>query len=314
MSAQSKIEWTDATWNPTVGCSLVSPGCTNCYAMKLAGRLEAMGNPIYRGHTTKTKSGHVWNGKVSLSNWGQVIKPLTWRGPRRIFVNSMSDIFHESLPDDAIDRVFAVMALCPQHIFQVLTKRPARMRKYMNASDRRDAIQIHIWEISKHRTDYACWPLPNFWAGTSVEDQARADERIPELLATPAALRFLSIEPLLGPVDISPFLFSVGACAIYDRDHWIDWLIVGGESGPGARPMHPDWARALRDQCKAAGVPFFFKQWGAWAPTRPEDQKPPAGTKCHEWNGGNCSWRVGKKAAGRLLDGIEHSEFPARPA
>lgn len=293
----------DATWNPTIGCSVVSPGCTNCYAMKMAGRLEAMGQPAYQGHTTLTKAGFVWNGKVAASNRGQMIKPLSWRKPLRIFVNSMSDLFHEDMPEETIDDVAAVAASCRQHAFQILTKRASRMRAYseavLNESDRettkRIARALERLGIPAPTAGFE-WPLPNVWFGVSVEDQPRADERIPELLATPAAVRFLSCEPLLGLVDLRSLDIGNGIKldaltgyhstslirALQPDEDWraglvdlpilpvptgnIDWVIVGGESGPNARPMHPDWARSLRDQCAAAGVPFFMKQMTKRAP------------------------------------------------
>jgi protein gp37 len=347
MSEKTAIQWTDATWNPVVGCSIVSPGCTNCYAMKMAGRLEAMGSPIYAGHTMKTKAGDVWNGKVSPSNWGQVIEPLSWRAPRRIFVNSMSDLFHDGVADAIIDTVFAVMALCRRHTFQILTKRPERMRAYLAVGE--EALS---WRWLRAAGDVlgrdeggavieGAWPLPNVWLGTSVEDQARADERIPHLLATPAAVRFLSCEPLLGPIDLyngdpDPRLGGLSATATYLGDWWpagapkdapsnhgVDWVIVGGESGPNARPMHPDWVRSLRDQCAAAEVPFFFKQWGEWVETKWQHCSHPVAagqigtgfqnTPVAGYGLDHPSFgldRVGKKRAGRALDGIEHNSFP----
>lgn len=263
MSDNSNIEWTDATWNPTVGCSVISAGCTNCYAMKMAGRLEMMGQPIYQGHTTKTRAGYVWNGKVAASNWGQVIKPLSWKKPRRIFVNSMSDLFHEEMPVEIIDQVFAVMALCPQHTFQVLTKRFSRMRDYCQTLGKHsslDKVSIAAREIRPDSTFFwnlgpYGWHLPNVWLGASVEDQFAADYRIPALLETPAAVRFLSCEPLLGPVDLGR------AYAINPTFHTkIDWVIAGGESGPERRPVDIAWIRSLRDQCADVSMPFFAKQ------------------------------------------------------
>lgn len=347
MSDRSAIEWTDATWNPTVGCSIVSKGCTNCYAMKMAARLEAMGQPIYRGLTKPSKAGPVWTGTVRL-NPAVLTKPLSWRRPRRIFVNSMSDLFHEALPDAAIDQVFAVMALCPQHTFQVLTKRPERMRAYLSRDDRAGDVRSEINDqgpglgLTDQRIVSACHaisqgPLPNVWLGVSVEDQATADSRIPILLDTPAAKRFISAEPLLGLVDlvrIAPDRRVQGRNALGETGSGhLDWVICGGESGPDARPAHPDWFRSLRDQCAAVGVPYFFKQWGEYHPsdqhdpdTRPCDATPDAihisgrrefrpfeageliVTKKAEGWAGMC--RVGKKAAGALLDGREHREFP----
>lgn len=287
MSDNTLIEWADATVNAVNGCSVLSPGCTNCYAMRLAGtRLKH--HPSREGLTMDSKAGPVWTGEVRL-NEAALMQPLRWKRPRRIFWNAHGDLFHENVPDEWIDRVFAVCALTPQHTHMILTKRTERMRAYFARH------RWHLWAAIGREIDPKRWqdlppimggdraPIPNVWLGTSVEDQKRADERIPHLLNTPAAVRFLSCEPLLGPVR----LFSESPDSGYDylRGHWfdidaapdgggmssgtgpgLDWVIVGGESGPGARPMHPDWARSLRDQCVAAGVPFFFKQWGSCLP------------------------------------------------
>lgn len=293
MGDKTNIEWTDATWNPVVGCSIKSAGCTNCYAMKMARRLELMGQPIYQGHTQTVNGKAVWTGKVEASNWGQVIKPLSWKKPRRIFVNSMSDLFHENLAEDVIDQVFAVMALCPQHTFQVLTKRPERMFHYLTRpfQDRLGTFSRQVMigsevsmiavgtgatkrpSILQDGDELTTWPLPNVWLGTSVEDQRAADERIPLLLQTPAAKRFLSCEPLLGPLNIKQHLEAweehgvdmtrevgsrVGACVGVTPG--LDWVIAGSESGHGARPCDIEWVRSLKDQCVEAGVPFFYKQ------------------------------------------------------
>lgn len=271
MGDKTGIEWTDATWNPVVGCSIISPGCTNCYAMKMAGRLEAMGSHIYRGHTVKTKTGFVWNGTVLKSNWGQTIKPLSWKRPRRIFVNSMSDLFHEALPDSVIDQVFAIMAMCPQHTFQVLTKRAERMKDYMAHVARGAIWQGEVAELlGCHETALKQYrlilkrpqpwsPLPNVLLGVSVEDPERKS-RIDFLRETVATRRFLSVEPLLadlGTVDLTG----------------VSWVIVGGESGAGARDFNVDWAGSIVRQCKAAGVPVFVKQLGA----KPYTELPPTG-------------------------------------
>jgi protein gp37 len=340
----SAIEWTDATWNPTVGCSVLTPGCTNCYAMKMAARLEAMGQPIYAGMTKPSKAGAVWTGKVELSNWGQVIKPLSWKKPRRIFVNSMSDLFHESLPDEAIDKVFAVMALCPQHTFQVLTKRAERMARYL-APIARSGSNVYyrvVAQMRAMRTEFRfTWPLPNVWLGVSAERQQEADERIPHLLSTPAAVRFVSAEPLLGPISFrwakwDDWLDGSGqqreTVDHLDGARRLDWVIVGGESGPNARPMHPKWARDLRDECTEAGVAFFYKQTGEWLSILDRDRDDPdwrsaswvmkdqdtrnyricnlAGGQGFHGDRVHLMKRVGKKLAGRLLDGKEHNEFP----
>ncbi len=357
--ADTAIEWTDKVWNPIAGCSVLTPGCTNCYAMKMAARLEAMGQPTYAGLTRSTKAGPVWTGTVRAAPEATLLKPLYWKKPKRIFVNSMSDLFHDGVADETIDRVFAVMALAPQHTFMVLTKRSARMRQYLSKC--KDSIVEHLRAAepapSRETFDRAWrgWPLPNVWLGVSVEDHARADERIPDLLATPAAVRFISAEPLLGPVDLTRLVqtgptredgeregfdallgeYKIWGGGIGDaEDGWmartlprLDWVIAGGESGPDARPMHPDWARSLRDQCAAASVPFFFKQWGEYSPAELVEagadgepwRKSPDGTRTWslgEWGKPReqlpavSSRRVGKKAAGDLLDGVRHHAWP----
>lgn len=342
MSDKSKIEWTDATWNPVVGCSLVSPGCTNCYAMRMAARINKMTLASHYEDTTKpSKAGPVWTGKLACAPEWLVTAPLRWRKPRRVFVNSMGDLFHEDTPDEWIDRVFAVMALCPQHTFQVLTKRAARMRAYFEGIAADQALGINRFGVAALATgikgpggSMPAWPLPNVWLGVSTERQEEADARIPLLLETPAAKRFISAEPLLGPISLEkiPHAHGWGSALEPGEIHGgtgqcvgarpgLDWVIVGGESGPKARPMHPDWACSLRDQCANAGVPFFFKQWGNWGEPIAGDE----GKHLVNPNGTHGLWdsmfpgmhgcvvmsNVGKKTAGRLLDGVEHSEFPA---
>lgn len=370
MADSTHIEWTDATWNPITGCSVVSPGCTNCYAMKLAGtRLQH--HPSRKGLTAPSKAGPVWTGEVRFNHeW--LDQPLRWQRPRRIFVCAHGDLFHESVPDAWIDQVFAVMALAPQHTFQVLTKRSARMRAYLTAEGVEKRI---IHEAFRIDCEAGAWmsadleiagvhplPLPNVWLGVSAEDQPRADERIPDLLATPAAVRFVSLEPLLGPIDLEAAWHGESALSVecwgdcgwcasgYPPLHncrkhepplvdvekgrsGLDWVIVGGESGD--RPMHPDWVRTLRDQCAHAEVPFFFKQWGTNLPWEPLDEgvcwKSQAGEVRDRHALGDVDdpksgWsdeclydgddicvhqHVGKKAAGRLLDGVEHNAMPA---
>jgi protein gp37 len=343
MADHTKIEWTEATWNPITGCSVISPGCTNCYAMELAGTRLA-DHPSRAGLTQDSKAGPVWTGEVRFNEqW--LDQPLRWKRPRMIFVCAHGDLFHESVPDAWIDRVFAVMALCPQHTFQVLTKRADRMRVYMTTG-RHVEIQMQTRSLGLHELKRrermqglvyrgALLPLPNVWLGVSVEDQQRADERIPDLLATPAAIRWISAEPLLGPINITDAMFACEERLLDDLTATIDWVVAGGESGKGARPMHPDWARSLRDQCAAADAPFFFKQWGEWAdwgqlgftqwrnatPQRPSYKGPIVGT----FHGGDTHFggpwatqhrletifaRVGKKRAGRLLDGVEHNGMP----
>lgn len=356
MSDGTKIEWTDATWNPITGCSVVSAGCKHCYAMKLAGtRLQH--HPSRAGLTHDTKNGPVWTGEVRFNEqW--LDQPLRWKRPRMVFVCAHADLFHESVPDEWIDNVFAVMALAPQHTFQVLTKRADRMRDYMNDSARVEAIRKVADGDIDEREVCRTWPLPNVWLGVSVENQAAADERIPLLLDTPAAVRWISAEPLLGPVDLSRIQYEVigpSGSVHYRRPLTdtkllneakatpgysaasLDWVVVGGESGPKARPMHPQWARDLRDQCAAAGVPFLFKQWGEWVPRSScyhtfedgracADIDPSAtewpcirmnenggdGHRLEDEDGGDSAYmqRVGKKSAGRLLDGVQHDGYP----
>lgn len=259
MSAGSKISWTSATWNPTTGCDQVSPGCDHCYALTLAARLKRMGNVRYQNDGSPKTSGP---GFALTLHHDKLGEPLKWKKPRRIFVNSMSDLFHDDVPDSFIGDVWTTMADTPQHVYQILTKRPRRMARFM---------QGYVNDLG-----YENAVLPNVWLGTSVEDQKRADLRIPLLLETPAAVRFLSCEPLLGPVDLDTIPTPHGRCECGPggdqglHEPWcgtmsalregIDWVIAGGESGPDYREMNPDWARSLRDQCVAAGVPFFFKQ------------------------------------------------------
>lgn len=227
MAGSSDIEWTDATWNPVAGCSLVSPGCTNCYAMRMAARLEAMGQVKYAGTTRKSGKRAVWTGKVRLDiNSLQV--PSTWRSPRRVFVNSMSDLFHPEVSDDFILSVWNAMAQSPQHTFQILTKRPERMAEVL--SRRKGGV------------------LPHVWLGTSVEAEPQLS-RVDALRLVPAAIRFISCEPLLGPLDGLKL-------------DGVAWIIVGGESGPDARPMEAQWVETIHTICRKAGVAFFFKQWG----------------------------------------------------
>jgi protein gp37 len=243
MADKSKIEWTEATWNPVTGCTKVSPGCDHCYAETFAERWRGTpGHPYENGFDVQLRP-------------GRMDQPLRWTKPRMIFVNSMSDLFQDGVPDEFIAEVFAVMALAGRHTFQLLTKRHGRMRSLLN----KRAFPKLVENRALKRNEYAKhleWPLLNVWLGVSVEDQQWASIRIPALIDTPAAVRWISAEPLLGPVDLN----YTDKDALVDGG--LDWVVVGGESGPGARPMDPDWARRLRDECAAASVPFFFKQWG----------------------------------------------------
>ena len=348
MADNTAIEWTDATWNPVVGSSIASPGCTNCYAMREAHRLGA--NPKLHGKyagLTRVVNGHpVWTGDARLHE-AALLQPLGWRKPRRIFVNSMSDLFHEGLTWTDIDRVFTVMAEAHRHTFQVLTKRSWRMKEWANSTHQ--------------RTKRA--QLPHIWLGVSAEDQTRAEMRISDLLATPAAVRFVSCEPLLEAIDldriprepsaydrampgfagvgkfVTSALHGVPGLIMADdgREYWepidsalrgarLDWVIAGGESGPSARPAHPDWLRSLRDQCVRAGVPYFFKQWGEWEPTAVEPGgdlggdmrrdlvrfvRPRGENDGHFRRGDVIMRRTGKSKAPAQLDGRTWRESPS---
>ena len=263
MADNSKIVWTEATWNPVSGCSKVSEGCRNCYAEREWSRLSKL-VPAYAGRNFEDVACHP----------DRLAQPLRWKRPRKIFVNSMSDLFHPDVPEDFIDRVFAIMALCPHHTFQILTKRPERMRDYLSKNRRENWAYAAVHDWGKYDPDgifdhlaYAEGPLPNVWLGVSVEDQKTADERIPLLLGTPSALRWVSIEPMIGPIVLEEV--PVG---MFGPLRWkgspeglskIDWIVVGGESGPTARPMEAEWVRKIKDECEEAKVPLFVKQLGA---------------------------------------------------
>jgi protein gp37 len=424
MADRSKIEWTDATWNPVrarviadskigipakVGfhCEHVSEGCRNCYAERQNMRGIFTGLPYTRPMRDEVE---IFLDEKTL------LQPLHWKRPRKIFLGSMTDVFGDFVPDAMLDKIFAVMALCPQHTLQVLTKRSARMRAYLSEPSRhyhiaRPVLDLVIsGKVPKHAVDdetwpvesegdidlpddikLGKWPLPNVWLGVSAEDQKTADERIPDLLATPAAIRWLSAEPLLGAMDLSRVgtlhalrialpelvadherdvrpntvsgmqidaLGAPGQATVFYQtpDHMggfairfpapfprLDWIVAGGESGPHARPMLIAWKRSLRDQCAAAGVPFLDKQWGEWidaddwlrrlsrdggceAYGRRYDENRPlnfdeaasfakdCGYPFEHQSDGSTMIRVGKRRAGRLLDGVEHNAFPEVPA
>ncbi len=298
---ETKIEWTDVTWNPVTGCTKVSAGCKHCYAKVLHDMRHAA---LKRGK--KMPAQYAVPFETVLLHPGRLDMPLRWRRPRRIFVNSVSDLFHEDVPFDFIDDVFETMLACHLigrgHTFQILTKRPERMKAYFDA-----------------RNPSELMPPPNVWLGVSVEDQASADLRIPLLLGCPGVVRWLSVEPLLGALVTE---VEVSHCAV-------DWVVVGGESGKGSRPMNPEWVRLIRDQCAMSGVPFFFKQGGDWAP-RYELADISEFSNLAELEMSNKFWarkiknteqftfpvnrermyRVGKKAAGRLLGGRLWDEYP----
>jgi len=320
------ISWTEETWNPLRGCSRISKGCMNCYAEGIAHRFGGEGQP-YEGLIASTGQ---WNGTVKFVP-AKLVEPIRWKRPRLIFVNSMSDLFHESVPDHEIDQIFGVMWACLglDHTFQILTKRAKRMNNYFK-TDRRDSWArwaVHYGggtdpDAIYDQVAYADEPHPRIWLGVSAEDQATADERIPYLLGTPAAVRWLSAEPLIGPLDIyggdpDPRLDGHSSSNTYIGDWWeptdnlngpsrhgLDWVVVGGESGAGARPMSERWALSLRDQCAAADVPFHFKQWGEFAPNWLTDDEG------NRIAGSEWADRMGKKIAGRELDGREWNEYP----
>lgn len=298
MGDKSSIEWCDATWNPTVGCSRVSEGCKNCYAFSL----HDMRHKAYM-EGKKLPKQYAKPFKEVQTFEDRLVMPLKWKRPRKIFVNSLSDLFHKDIPDHFIWNVFHIMAKCPQHTFQVLTKRPERMMRMFKNRYWRDFGDMRALVIEGQHRETDMPFLPNVWLGTSVENQQSADDRILPLLATPAVVRFLSCEPLLGPVNLSMRLDR------YDMVPGIDWIIVGGESGPKARPMQQEWLISLRDQCEAEGVPFFFKQWGEWVPFNQAVEMPQHPTKAIKTDDVTM-WRVGKYKAGRLLDGVEWNEFP----
>ena len=248
----TKIQWCTETWNPLVGCSKISAGCSQCYAAEAAKSARLQQFPQYQ----KVKD---WDGTIEFVE-NQLLKPLSWKSPKKVFVCSMSDIFHANVKDEWLDKIFAVMALASQHTFQILTKRPERMKEYFALHEGKPEFYASRSEMvfdalrkikPEAEWNKFIWPLPNCWLGTSVENQKAADDRIPSLLNTPAAVRFLSCEPLLGLIDIRDYL------------HGIDWVIAGGESGSGARPCHVDWIRSLVQQCQQSETAVFVKQLGS---------------------------------------------------
>jgi protein gp37 len=306
--SKSKIEWTDRVWNPVTGCTKISPGCDNCYAERMAHRLAHIEGSGYGTGVDSPNPEGAFNVKLRPE---RIEQPLRWKKPSKIFVCSMGDLFHDKVPFNFINDCFFEMEKASQHIFLVLTKRPKRMAKFFG--------RVH--DIN--------WPYKNVWLGVTAENQQMANERIPILLQIPAVVRFVSVEPMLGPVNLMGIPFDrhttmnvLEGCGISTKspcqsipNAWcnkLDWVICGGESGPGARPMHPDWARGLRDQCQAAGVPFFFKQWGEWA--YPNQMPDDTYMNIEQFGNGvgisDAPLKVGKKRAGRLLDGRTWDEFP----
>lgn len=353
MSDNTSIEWATTTWNPSTGCDKVSPGCGlprpgsndeqtgrtgGCYAMTLARRLKAMGQAKYQNDGNPNTSGP---GFGVTMHPDALTAPLDWAKPRKIFVNSMSDLFHDKVDASFIAQVFAVMSLADQHIFQVLTKRHARMRSLLSSDDFPEVVNDNRQQFRAGASELT-WPVPGVWLGVSAEDQKWADIRIPALVQSPAAVRFVSAEPLLGPIKLHhghshcpTHDFSGGFCVGPCSDRIApNWLISGGESGPGARPAHPDWFRGLRDDCAQAGIAYFHKQHGAYAPVADQPRhgdmwvSPDGSTRAWEHGNGHhrrglgeyrrgmpgeeavLVRRVGKKHAGRELDGLTWDEFP----
>ncbi len=312
----TNIEWArnpDGTkgesWNPVIGCTAVSEGCTNCYAKRMARRLAGRyGYPEYPNQFDVTL------------HPDRLEQPLRWRKPRRIFVCSMSDLFHEDVPDDFLLKVWRIMDECPQHTFLVLTKRPERMASFVGKRLwRKRWGELAVCKVDSRVCGVM---LPNVWLGVTVE-LPKYLWRVEELLKVPAAVRFVSLEPMLGAIELGPYLPLVPTTlwpklSESEAQHWLserawlDWIIVGGESGPGARPMHPDWVRSVRDQCVEAGVPFFFEQWGEWVPSDEVYRQLYDGNKGYRTQTRQLGkmLRVGKEAAGRMLDGRLWEEYP----
>jgi protein gp37 len=309
------IEYMDFSWNPIVmRCQPISAGCDNCWHLRMANRLA--GNPKISDDERAAYAGEI----PPLLVEDRLEKPLRRKKPARIGVQFMGDLFHDDVPDAFIFDVLAIIAKCPQHTFQILTKRPKRM--------------AYLWRHAKEAA------YPNLWLGVTIENQKAADERIPLLLQTPAAVRFVSCEPLLSEIDLEPYLqqwrcpncrdwqHGSSFCDCCNTEQWenigkaerraISLVIVGGETGLGARPMHPDWARSLRDQCQANGTKYFFKQWGAWVDSVNMPQEtideimPVSASRTYQRDGWPEMYRVGKAHAGHHLDGVAWREMPAK--
>lgn len=349
MGDATNIEWTDATWTPIraryweiqndgsgkerIGwhCEHITEACRNCYAERMNLRL---------GTGLEFKPGHLFREEHVVYNNGQskvfldeklLTQPLRWKKPRKIFVCSMTDLFADFVPTEMIEKIFGVIIKAKNHTFQILTKRPKRARAILSS----EAFVRRALFCAFDGPAQTIWPLPNVWLGTSISNQEDADKFVPELLTTPAAKRFLSCEPMLGPIDIDcssiDWMQYPNGNGISGNRLMIDWVICGGESGPNARPMHPDWARSLRDQCASADIPFFFKQWGEWSPGEHWPNlkaratadyfagkwtfdRIPAGPSDDHVDDEPTLYRNGKRAGGRLLDGVDHNSFPKAAA
>lgn len=347
MGSTSRIEWTDATWNPVTGCSKISPGCANCYAESMSHRFGWTGLPWTNSNAPENVRCHP----------DRLEEPLRWRKPRRVFVCSMGDLFHEQVPDVFLLHVFDTMRQCPRHTFLLLTKRPERMRDFCSRLRFASEGSGRIW-LADHAEGpgyrlmggRGCTSMTWVWPMVTAENQEEADRRIPFLLDTPAAVHGVSVEPMLSAMDLTPYLYGVedhgvdlsrdpgskvGGCVGYRPG--LDWVICGGESGLGARPMHPDWVKSLREQCVKTGVRFFFKQWGEWRSDSDMQRENPGqvfatgnnwgtlnirgdwfpltttwnGRQFDPWHDYECAMvRVGKKRAGRLLDGRVWDQYP----
>lgn len=336
--ADTSIQWTDKSWNPIRGCSIVSEGCRSCYAMRQAHRFSGKGK-AYEGLTVLGKHGPRWSGRAVFVP-EMLDAPLRWKRPRRVFVNSMSDLFHEDVTVEQIAAVLGVMSLACHHTYQVLTKRPERMLAIMSQLTLDDCINATLDDVPPltraqsrairdalppgspfaHPSNGELWPLPNVWLGTSCEDQQRADERVPLLMECPAAIRFVSAEPLLGPINLRPWLgtecthedahvepdTNAVICRACDEADQLDWVIVGGESGPGARPCQVQWIRSIVQQCAGAGVSCFNKQLGA-RPIAPAGEEQTAWGQYVRWNeyaaeGQPTEFRTDDKKGGDMED------------
>lgn len=326
--AKSKIEWTQETWNPIAGCNDVSEGCRNCYARGMAKRLEAMGQEKYRGLTVLQGSKTVWTGKISFDEKA-LMAPLAHKKPTTYFVNSMSDLFHPNVTDQMRDKIFAIIGMCPHHTFQILTKRPEVAYDYYESRSWGWAAK-HFIELpgKSAAAEWVRRGMELAHLGTSTENQATFDMRLPYLAAIDVRYRFLSVEPMLGPITTRKIITPHKWVATSNAMAGIALVIVGGESGHNARPMHPGWVRTLRDEVLGAGTGFFFKQWGEWTPG--ENVERTSGiVKTASWFDGKWSYgvenlandeghrddepdlyRVGKKAAGHFLDGREYQTMP----
>jgi protein gp37 len=328
---KSKIEWTEKTVNPTMGCNEVSEECTNCYAKLMAARLESMGQKDYEGTTRRLSSGKVvWTGKINF-NIKKLEEAVKIKKPTVFFIDSMSDLFHPDIPFEFIWQCYVLMAEHPRHTFQILTKRPERR------------LEFYKWMAEEMKPFEGLRVQKHIWEGTSVGTQKALDERAPHIdelkSMFPELVVWLSMEPLLESVNLEKLLSPCGYYCDHNEesfgdwmeehpdcngeDHYfsnhhpdkskIDWIVAGGESGHGARPMHPDWIRRIRDDCKTAGVPFLFKQWGSYRHFRARDGiLVSSNKKTHYWEDGSISVPISKKKSGRLLDGVLHDEYPVR--